>query len=174
LDIGPWTLDLAHCSLHIAPCTLLLAHCSLDIAPCTLHLHRWACRPLVDWLAGATVFGAVLHAAQVSRCGTLFFCSIVPLSLVSLSSAQQTIPGRPEISQGERTPRTHDPEMPPDRIKPPLNCRITAASWAHGCPVRPHQGCHQGCPLTDRGRVTHGRERRRGWSPSIGCACFSR
>jgi len=68
-----WTLDLGH--MH-------LAHCSMHIAPCTLH--RWACRPLVDWLAGATVIGAVLHAAQVSRCGgSLFFCSFVPLSLVS-------------------------------------------------------------------------------------------
>jgi hypothetical protein len=146
-----WTLDLGHCTLHIAPCTLHLAPCSLH-----LHLHHWACRPLVDWLAGPTVIGAVLHAAQVSRCGRkivlLFFCSLV--SRLFPPRLNTPIPGRPEISQGERTPRTHDRQMPQIESNPPLNCRITAASWAHGYPVRPHQGYHQGYPLTDRERVT--------------------
>lgn len=106
---------------------------------------------------------------SMTPCGTLFFCSF-------LSSAHQTIPGRPEISQGERTPPTHDLQTPPDRIKSPIrsspspNCRITAASWAHGRPVRPHQGYHhQGCPLTDRGRVTGVTMSR---VPVDRCACF--
>ena len=126
----------------------------MHIAPCTLH--HWACRPLVDWLVGATVIGAVLHAAQVSRCGrNIVLCSFVPLSLVSslLGSTHPSLADPRFRRASERHARTIVRCLQIEST-PPLNCRITAASWAHGCPVRPHQGCHQGYPLTDRERVT--------------------
>jgi hypothetical protein len=114
LDIGPWTLDLAHCSLHIAPCTLLLGHCSLHLALASLgvqapgRLARWGCS---IWGRATCCSGESMRNIVL-----LFFCSLVS----RLSSAHQAIPGRPEISQGERTPRTHDLQMPPDRIKSPI------------------------------------------------------
>jgi hypothetical protein len=140
-------------------------------------LHHWAFKPRVDWLVGATLLGAVLHAAQVSRCGTLFFCSLASLSL--LPSAQQTIPGRPEFSQGERTPRTHDLQMPPDRIRSPIPLPSPPELPNNGGELRPRPSCSSASRLSSRlspdGPWTgHGRERptvRRGY-PVDRCTCF--
>jgi hypothetical protein len=91
---------------------------------------------LARW--GVWGHASMLHAVQVSRCG------IVLLSLVSclFSSARETIPGQPEISQGERTPRTHDLQMSPDRIKSPIPPELSnnggELGTQYGFPVRPH------------------------------------
>ena len=105
MDIGPWTY---------APCTLLHAHCSLHLAPLGVQapgrLARWG---YSNWGRATCCSGESMRRIIV----LLFFCSLV--SRLFPPRLNTPIPGRPEISQGERTPRTHDRQMPPDRIKPP-------------------------------------------------------
>lgn len=106
-----WTLDLGHCTLHIAPCTLTL---HLALAPLGVQaagrLARWG---YSNWGRATCCSGESMRTEHCS----LFFCSLV--SRLFPPRLNTPIPGRPEISQGERTPRTHDRQMPPDRIKLP-------------------------------------------------------
>ena len=137
MNIGHWTLHIAHCA-----------------ATTTGRAGPWS-------------------TESMTPCG---HCSFVLFSCPRLTRPSLADPRFRRAS--ERHPRTifrrlqieSNPQSAPPSPPPPSNCRITAASRAHGRPVRPHQGYHhQGCPLTDRGRVTGVTTSR---VPVDRCACF--
>jgi hypothetical protein len=145
-------------------------------------LHHWAFKPRVDWLVGATLLGAVLHAAQVSRCGTLFFCSLASLLPLSCPRLNRPFLADPSFRRAsERHERTifrclqieSDPQSPSPPPSPPPELSN------NGGELRPRPSCSSASRLSSRlspdGPWTgHGRERPPSWAPRRSVHLLSR